>query len=327
MGGGTKHVGNQKSISEANTLGGDRSQRSIRLHLADLEVLLALAEEGSFSRTAERMFRTQPAVSLALKRLEDAFGAKLLERNNRRVLWTDSGRAALRCAQEVFEILKQAQQAICEQQEGKTGVLRLVADADICSYFLPEVLALFRSQNPGIRISLQCLSSARIPSAVIGDDLDFGFLSDSPEIKGLIVRSVFRDEFIWIASSTHALASLENVTWEQVETAPLVVQSPPSLCRERIEFLVSQAGARLLIGMELPDIETIKGFVVSSDCISILPWLCVRRELAQGSLRALKLKAEPIHREIRLVARQDRHCSVIGQQFLGALDQWLNAKN
>lgn len=291
------------------------------MHLADLEVLVCLAEEGNFSRAAEKLNRSQSAVSQAIRRLEEAFQAQLLDRNTRRAVLTGAGTSAVSTAQRMLQIWDGAVRGLSERTSGKQGVLRLAANGLLCDYLLPPLLGAFRERAPGVRIELIQSPATGIPTALLDQDFDFGFLSFAPANRGLACTTLFRDDLVLCVGPSHPLSRFESVTWNQVAAEPFLAHSHRTPSRKRLEFQMGQAGVRLKVAMELPSLEAIKRFVASGSGISILPRLCVEGELADGSLASPALRSEAIGRDIRVAHRKDRDVSRAGAAFLALLKE------
>ena len=163
------------------------------MQISDLEILVCLAEEGNFSRVAQKLNRSQPAVSQAIRRLEETFDVQLLDRTSRRAVLTGAGTSLVSYAGRMLDLWAGATRVMAERQNGKRGVLRLAANGLLCDYLLPPVLETFRQGHPKAKLEVVQLPAAGIPTAMLDQDFDFGFLSFAPSQADLEARVLFRD--------------------------------------------------------------------------------------------------------------------------------------
>jgi DNA-binding transcriptional LysR family regulator len=291
------------------------------MDLAELEVLISLAQEGSFSRAAESLHRSQPAVSQAIRRLEDEVQAQLMDRTSRKVILTSAGTTLLAYAKRMVQVREDAKRALDELRSFKRGVLRLAANESVCSYVLPPLLKDFRKRLPAVKIEvLQCPSNG-ISNLLDEQDVDFGFLSFTPVQHDLISRLLFRDELALVVYPGHPLARSKSVILHQLGNEKFVAHMAETPSRKRLVDLFAREGVPLGIVMELSSLETIKDFVKAGDGIAILPRMCLSRELAAGDLCSPTVRGLAIGRDIRVVYPKTRTHSPAAVAFLGLLER------
>jgi DNA-binding transcriptional LysR family regulator len=235
------------------------------MDLSELEVLISLAQEGSFSRAAESLHRSQPAVSQAIRRLEDEVQAQLMDRTSRKVVLTAAGTTLLGYAKRMIQLREDAKRALEELRSFKRGVLRLAANESVCSYVLPALLKAFRQRLPAVKIEvLQCPSNG-ISTLLEEQDVDFGFLSFTPVQHDLISRLLFRDELALVVFPGHPLAKSKSVILQQLGSEKFVAHMAETPSRKRLMDLFAREGVPLGIIMELSSLETIKDFVKAGE--------------------------------------------------------------
>jgi DNA-binding transcriptional LysR family regulator len=289
------------------------------MDLAELEVLIGLAEAGSFSRAAECLHRSQPAVSQAIRRLEDEVQAQLLDRSSRKVALTAAGTTLLAYAKRMVQVREDARRALEDLRTFKRGVLRLAANESVCTYVLPPLLKSYRLACPGIKIEvLQCPSNG-ISTLLEEQDVDFGFLSFTPVQHDLVSRLLFRDELALVVFPAHPLARAKSVALQQLGSEKFIAHLVETPSRRRLLDLFIREGVPLHIVMELSNLETIKDFVKAGDGLAILPRMCLDRELASGDLFSPRVRGMAIGRDIRVVYPKDRTQSPAAAAFLGVL--------
>jgi DNA-binding transcriptional LysR family regulator len=289
------------------------------MDLAELEVLISLAQEGSFSRAAESLHRSQPAVSQAIRRLEDEVQAQLMDRTSRKVVLTSAGTTLLGYARRMCQLREDARRSLEELRHFKRGLLRLAANESVCSYVLPPLLKAYRQALPQVKIEVQQCPSNGISTLLEEQDVDFGFLSFTPINHDLISRLLFRDELILVVPPEHPLARTKLVLLAQLGTEKFVAHLAPTPSRKRLLDLFAREGVPLNMVMELSSLETIKDFVKQGEGIAIVPRMCCARELASGELVSPAVRGLAIGRDIRVVCTRTRTQSPAGAAFMDLL--------
>src|SRR6478609_5142188 len=181
------------------------------MDLAQLEVFLAVAREGKFSRAAEKLHRTQSAVSQSIHKLEADLGEPLFDRSSRDGLLTDSGRVLKEYAERLLNLRDDANGALAELRELQRGKLTISANEFTALYLLP-VLAEFRRLHPMIKIIVQRALGSHIPDDVLRHNSELGVLTYDPQETQLQSLVVFLDELIFVVPPTHPLASSRQVS-------------------------------------------------------------------------------------------------------------------
>jgi DNA-binding transcriptional LysR family regulator len=287
----------------------------------ELEVLISLAQTGSFSRTAENLHRSQPAVSQAIRRLEDEVQAQLMDRSSRKVALTAAGSSLLDFARRMVQLREEAHRALEDLRTFKRGVLRLAANESVSNYVLPPLLKAYRIAFPGVKIEVLASPSAGIAGLLEEQDVDFGFLSFTPVQHDLVSRLLFRDELALVVFPGHPLARAKTVLLEQLASEKFVAHLAETPSRRRLVDLFAREGVPLRIVMELSSLETVKDFVKAGDGLAILPRMAFARELAAGELFSPRVKGMAISRDIRVVYPRDRTHSPAAAAFLGLLER------
>jgi len=287
----------------------------------ELEVLISLAQEGSFSRAAERLNRSQPAVSQAIKRLEDEVGLPLLNRSSRKVTLTAAGAALLDHAERMVQLRQDAAHTLENLRHFKRGVLRLAASESVCHYVLPPLLRAFRKAYQAIKIEVVQSTSTSIPVLLVDQDFDFGFLSYAPPHKDLESRVLFRDELALCLFPNHPLASRPAVALEDLGRESFIAHLAQTPARTHLVDLFARERVPLRIVMELSSLETIKDFVKAGEGIALIPRMSMLPELEAGTLVSPKVRGLAIGRDVRIVNRAARNHSLAGKAFLEIVDR------
>ena len=219
-----------------------------------LNSFLEVAKHSSFSKAAERCFRTQPAISSQIRALEEEVGAKLFDRSGAKVTLTVAGKAFQAYADEALRSLKTLKTTIAEMDRTPRGEIVVGANEATCLYVLPEVFADFKRQYPKVSVSIQRAETTKTAESVIDQSVDFGIVSMPVKDARLAAVPIHHDELVLIAAARHPLAQLSNVRLEEVAKYPLVL---PKLgrTREAIDDVFQEAQLKQHVSMELDSSE------------------------------------------------------------------------
>src|SRR3989449_4397781 len=188
-----------------------------------LETFLEVARLCSFSRAAEKRFRTQPAVSSQIRGLEEEVGARLLDRSGGKVSLTASGKLFLKYAEETIDARKAVCVAIAETERIPRGEIVVGANEGTCLHILPEVFAQFKRNYPDVAVNIKRSDYAKILESVSDNSVDFGVVSLPVHDNRLQCVPIHRDELVVITPPKHPLAAKQSVTVAEVAAYPLVV--------------------------------------------------------------------------------------------------------
>jgi DNA-binding transcriptional LysR family regulator len=194
---------------------------------------MRIVEERSFSRAAEKMLRTQPAVSIAIKRLEEELGEPLFDRSSKSGTLTEAGRILQSYAQRMLNLRDEAIEAIGELRGMYRGRLSIGANESTSLYLLPPLLLEYRRRHPRIRIEVFRNVSERIPNEVLERNLDFGFLSYDPLHPALQSIEVYRDELVFVVHPRHPFAAREAVTVKELGEEQFIAHNAKTPSRQR----------------------------------------------------------------------------------------------
>ncbi|HEY6328117.1 MAG TPA: LysR family transcriptional regulator [Blastocatellia bacterium] len=267
------------------------------MDLMQLEMFVATVEEGNFRRAADRVFRTQPAVSMALKKLQDELGAALFGRSGRNTsIPTEAGNILYQYAKKMLHLREEAKQAIEQASAAEANRIRIGASDVARLHILPTLVSGFRQQYPNARIEVFHQSSSRLIHGLKEHSLDFALVSYLPEDRDLEAVPLTAGETSLVVSRKHELASKSKISASDLEDQSLVINSEEPLWHEGlIEALQSQS-VRLRAGIEATNLESIKDLVGMGLGVGVLPSIAVAEEVRNGSLVAIYL--DGFHQEL-----------------------------
>ena len=285
------------------------------MDLSQLEVFLAVAREGRFSRAAEKLFRTQSAVSQTIHKLEEEVGEPLLDRSSRNGMLTDAGRVLQEYAERMLNLRSNAQEALVELRSLHKGKLAISANEFTALYLLP-VLAEYRRLHPMIRIAVQRSLGTRIPDDVLQHNSELGVLTYDPQEQHLCSTVVYEDELIFVVPPSHPLAGARQVSIRQLGTESFVAHIVSSPYREKVIQAFKRHKTPLHMDIELPTLQAIKRFVAMGNGVALLPEISVEGELARGELVRIPVRELRLHRKLRLIYRKSASLSHAARAFL-----------
>ena len=285
------------------------------MEISQLEAFVAVVEEKSFSRAAAKLLRTQPAISQAIRRLEEWRGEPLLDRSSRSGILTEAGRLVYENAERVLNLRAETRAALNELRALERGKLTLGANETTALYLLP-VLKRFRLRHPPVQVIVKRCLSREIPGILVRHEIDLGVLSYDPRNPDLESTVVSLDQLCMIVPPQHPLASAREVSVRDLGGESFIAHSIASPYRQSVIETFARLRTPLRIAAELPTVETIKKFVSMGMGVAFAPRMCVQEELARKEFAALNVKELRIQRKLRLVYRRRGALSAAAQQFL-----------
>jgi DNA-binding transcriptional LysR family regulator len=286
------------------------------MELWQLEVFMAVAGEKSFSRAGQKLGRTQPAISAAIKQLENELGEPLFDRMGKGVRLASAGELLQDYARRLLRLRDEAVEAVGELRGLSRGTLRLGANETTCLYLLPEVLGDFKRSHPFIHVDIHRAISRSITERVIDGALDFGIITLPARSPKLEAITIHRDELTLIVGPAHRLAERKTVRMKALEDEPFILHRVGTTTRERLARHFDGGGVKIKVTMELASIETIKRFVSIGMGISIVPRMCITREVQEGTLRSLVIRDAKLQRRLGLIYNRERRLSPAARAFL-----------
>ena len=290
------------------------------MDLSQLEVFLTVAREHRFSRAAEKLYRTQSAVSQTIRKLELEIGEPLFDRSSRDGVLTDAGRVLQEYAEKLLNLRQDAQVALTEMRELQKGKLTIAANEFTALYLLP-VLAAYRRLHPAIRITVQRSLGSHIPDDILRHNVELGVLSYDPQEPQLQSTIVYLDELAFVVPPGHPLAGAKEVSVRQLGAESFVAHIVTSPYRDKVIEAFSRHKTPLHMDVELPTLQAIKRFVAMGNGVALVPEISVENELVRGDLVRVPVRDLHFERELRLVYRQESTLSHAGRAFLKVAEQ------
>src|ERR1700730_286453 len=272
------------------------------MELMQLEMFVAVVEEGSVRGAAERVFRTQPAVSIAVSKLERELEAPLFDRSKRHeYLLTQVGEALYHYATRMLSLRRETLSVMGDIRNLRTGRVRIGANESVSLHLLPKLAQAFLTQHSGIRMEVKCDRSKSLLADLKDRKLDLALLSFRADDKELDSKFVMQDELVLITSPTHPFAGKRSVHIKDLSEESLMVMdvSEPSPWHRKIADAFVQVKAPLHLTVENAPIETIKKMVAIGLGVGFVPLMAVKEEKERGELAGVEVDGFRFERSVR----------------------------
>lgn len=285
------------------------------MELYPLKVFLTVATEKSFSRAGEKLLRTQPAISLAVQRLESELSEKLLDRTGRELVLTDAGKIVLEYCRRFENLERELDNALAELRDMAAGRLSIGANESTCLYLLKHIES-YRRLYPKVKVQVRRTLSSKIPAQLIDGDLELGVVSYDPEDDRLETRIIYIDHLSFVLSPQHRFAGRKSISIKELGMETFIAHNVLSPYREVVIKAFQRAKVQLNMDVEMPTVETIRKMVQKNEGVAFLPKMCVEQELEQGLLAEVEVEELRVDRKIRLVYPARRALSHAANAFL-----------
>jgi DNA-binding transcriptional LysR family regulator len=285
------------------------------MELHSLKVFLTVANERSFSRAAEKLLRTQPAISLTIQRLETELGEKLIDRSAKDLLLTDAGKTVLEYAKRFDSLQGELENSLAELRDKSSGRLMIGANESSTLYLLDHIER-YRLKYPKIKVQIRRSLSSKIPNELLDGELELGILSYDPEDERLVSQVIYTDHLAFIVSPGHRLAARADVSITELGEENFIAHNVVSPYRAVVLREFQRHRVPLRMDLEMPTIEAIRKMVQRNEGVAFLPHMCVADEIRQGVVREVKVREMTVDRKIRLVYPARRALSHAAQAFL-----------
>jgi DNA-binding transcriptional LysR family regulator len=286
------------------------------MELLQLEHFLAVVDERTFTRAAERVCRTQPAVSQSIKKLEEEVGAPLFARDLHDVSLTEAGKLLVTYARRMVGTRDDAVRELGLLKNLKTGTLTIAAHESAAVYLLPSALRCYLDRFPDIKVGIYRSRLVDVPRQVLDREVHVGFVKDDPGFHELKSVEVHSDEMILVASPRHPLASRSGVRVRDLAGERFVLHHLCSATEQMILRLFEEHATRCRIVAELWSFENIKSFVQAEVGVAIVPRITVGQELHDGTLVRIPLQELNIKRRTLMIYREQGYLSESAHELI-----------
>ncbi len=285
------------------------------MELHSLKVFQTVATEKSFSRAAEKLLRTQPAVSLAVQRLEAELGERLIDRSGKELLLTDAGKIVFDFSRRFENLELEMANSLAEMRDNSAGVLIVGANESTSLYLLQHIVN-YRRLYPKVKVRVRRSLSSKIPGQLIDGELELGVISYDPQDERLHSQVIYTDHLAFVVSPEHRFAQRGTVSISELGMETFIAHNVLSPYREIVLREFQRQRVALNMDVEMPTVETIRRMVARNEGVSFLPKMCVEQEVEKGLLCEVRIEELNVERKVHLVTPKRRALSHAARAFL-----------
>ncbi len=291
------------------------------LTIQQLEALIHLVDERSFSRAAKKMHLTQPSLTKHIRNIEEALGSKIVNRSSRSLSLMPEGKILYDYARRIVKLRDEAREQVLRLREIETGDIRIAASTIPATYILPYAIGGFRKKFPDIRTTVRTADSTDVIEMVLGNGAEIGFIGKKPSGGKLIAEELWKDRLVLSVPSGHPWAKRRSARLAEISRQPFVIREKGSGTREALEGCMRESYSpgpppHLNIVAELGSSEAVKEAILAGLGISVISIHAIRRELKSGLLAVLSIDECGIERSFYLIYRRQFDLMTHHKRFL-----------
>lgn len=289
-----------------------------------LQVFYTVAKRLSFTKAAEELYITQPAVTKHIHELEHQFKLKLFERNGNKIAMTAAGKILLKHTEELHALYRNMEFEMNTLAQKHSGRLRIGASTTVAQYVLPPILASFRQRFNEVVITLTSGNTEQIEKSLLNNEIDIGIIEGSSKNKSIQYQPYSKDEIVLVTSVANPVVRKEAIKIDELKTLPLLLREPGSGTLEVIAKALKLVGIKLSdlkVEMQLNSSESMKAYLFNSSCAAFLSVHAVFKELQLGEFRIVDIKGLSIERPFYIIQPHGQS-SALGQLFIRFANQY-----
>jgi DNA-binding transcriptional LysR family regulator len=267
------------------------------MDIRQLEMFRTVAEEGSFTRAAQRLHVSQSAISRQIKLLEEELGGLLLHRGARRVTLTHAGELLLRMAGRVQHDIQEVVSQISDTHELRRGTVTLAGGMTVCMYILPRLLKKYRSLYKQVDLKVASGSAEELAHMLRSHEADLALMTLPVVAKDLEVRPVLKEEMVVVTAPGHPLCRKRTVDPLQLGRFPWIVYEPGSNTRKVLDQFFLEEQIPMEVAMETENVEIIKSMVAAGLGVTIIPYMAIARDLRHRRFAYARVRGRRLYRE------------------------------
>ena len=293
--------------------------------LQQMEALISLVEEGSFSRAAKKMLLTQPALTKNIQNIEDCLDARLVNRSNTGISLTPEGKIIYEYAKRMVKLRNEATEKILRLHENTSGSIYITASTIPATYILPRALSDFRKKHPGIRVYIKTADSEEAMNMVLDKEAEIGCIGKKPQNKKLVAEPLWKDRLILTVPSGHRWLEKKSIAPTELLQEPFIAREKGSATRDVLESYLKTkliSLSQLDVCGELGSSEAIKEAIVAGLGLSIISIHAIKRELAAGLLFEVPIAGLKMERNFYLIYPQQTDFRPSHKIFMAFLKEY-----
>ena len=293
-----------------------------------LKVFYTVANRLSFTKASNELFITQPAVSKHIQELEEYYKIKLFNRNGSKITLTVAGDVLLKHTKNIFEVYRDIDFDMSTLISQRSGLLRIGASTTISQYIIPPLLARFHQKLQDIKVSLLNGNTEQIENALLQQEIEIGIVEGQSKNKSIKYTEFLKDELVLVCKSSNPLVNLNEITQEALKKMRFLMREQGSGTLEVIEFALKPFNIKvseLQIEMQLGSTESIKSYLMNSDCVAFISIHAIQKELQNNELAILDITDLTIERFFYIITMQGKRDS-LSDLFIQNISNYYNLK-
>jgi LysR family carnitine catabolism transcriptional activator len=296
------------------------------MNVKRLRIFLVVAKTRSFALASDILFQSQPSLSVAIKKLEDELGGRLLDRTTRRVSLTPEGEELYKIGKSLLAAWDSSEEQIKQRFQLKRGRVAIGAMPSFASNLLPEILMSFRTKHPGISVEVHDVIAERVVELVRTGHIEMGLSFASEMGEDLLFTPLFTDEFIAVLPQSCSLAEHMSIQWGELVQHDFITLQRPSSMREHIELELAASDIELNVVYEAHQLVTVGRMVAEGLGVSAVPSLC-QRQMQEMGATCTSLKEPVIKRPVGIICRSDHQLSVAAKAMFDECVSYFDDKD
>lgn len=293
-----------------------------------LKVFFTVANRLSFTKAATELFITQPAVSKHIQELEEQYKIKLFDRNGSKISLTKAGELLLKHTKNIFEIYREIDFDLSALINKQQGTLRLGASTTISQYIIPPLLARFHQKLQDIKVTLLNGNTEQIESSLLNKEIEIGIVEGQSKNQSIKYTKFLKDELVLVCNSKNPLINKQEITKEDLKNMRFLMREQGSGTLEVIEYALKPFEimlSQLTIEMQLGSTESIKSYLLNSDCVAFISIHAINKELKNNELTIIDVKNLMIERFFYIITLQGKTDS-LSELFIKNIASYYNLK-
>ncbi len=293
-----------------------------------LKVFYTVATRLSFTKSATELFITQPAVSKHIQELEEQYKIKLFERNGSKIVLTAAGEVLLSHVKNIFEIYRDIDFDMSTLINQRQGLLRLGASTTISQYIIPPLLARFHQKMQDVKVSLLNGNTEQIEKALLNKEIEIGIVEGQSKNKSIKYIPFLKDELVLVCNGQNPILNKETITQKDLKCMRFLMREQGSGTLEVIEYALKPFAVKrseLNIEMQLGSTESIKSYLMNSNCVAFISIHAIEKELKNGELSIIDIKGLVIERYFYSITLQGKR-DLLSELFIRNMSSHYNLK-
>lgn len=282
--------------------------------LRHLKILSAVCEENSITKAAERLHMAQPAVSVAIKELEDYYGVRIFDRISKKLYLTDTGGRILEYASHIISLFEGLEDNARKWEQ--SAKIKIGASNTVGTHLMPKYVSAFRSDHPQSNIEVLISSSEIIEKKILQNELDFALIEGTVHSDSIFCDQYMRDRLVVVCSPTDPLCKMEQVTIGQILSRPLLLREKGSGTRELFDHTLASLEYSFSPSWESTSTDALVNAVLEGLGVSVLPYMMVRERLEKGIIVELHVENLNFNRGFSIIYHKNKLLTNTAREFI-----------